>query len=221
MEKLTPKEKNKPKIWLSKKVQNYSKAIVFSIATILWAQSSDTIADNLLSDSTIQISKAAKSSSESEKNIENFTNVLANLMLKSKYKYIEQNNWTLKAIEQKLQDQCQLSWNKCDIKERMDFYINAEKAIIAYFIENVANGYNILSINLNVDNISKMLDILPYIENILSARYWENYMEVLTNENIINWAYDFEISINMINWKYKIINIGLFKKYEEIIKTKN
>ena len=101
MEKLTSKEKNKPRTWLSKKVQNYSKAIVFSVAAILWAQSSDTIADNLLSDSTLQISKPQKETPESIKNNENFVNILSDFIIKFWYENIENKKWLIEAIKQK------------------------------------------------------------------------------------------------------------------------
>ncbi len=212
MEKLTSKEKNKPRTWLSKKVQNYSKAIVFSVAAILWAQSSDTIADNLLSDSTLQISKPQKETPESIKNNENFVNILSDFIIKFWYENIENKKWLIEAIKQKLNDDCNNSWKKCDIKEEMDYYKNAEKVIISYFEDTINKDYDTLTINLNVSNLSKMLDLLPYIETIFIARYWENYMEVLNKETIINWEYNYEITINMIGWKYKITNMRLLKK---------
>lgn len=212
MEKITSKEKNKPKIWLSKKVQNYSRAIVFSVAAILWVQTWDAIADNRLSDSTLQISKPQKETPEITKYKSNFVNALNDLILEFNYNAIEYNKWVTKAIKQKLTDNCDKTWKKCDIKENLSFYNNAEKVIISYFKDTINKDYDTLIINLNVSNLSKMLDLLPYIETIFIARYWENYMEVLNKETIINWEYNFEITINMIDWEYKITNMRLLKK---------
>lgn len=198
--------------WLSKKVQNYSKAIVFSIAAILWAQSSDVIADNLLSDSTLQISKPLKETPETIKYKSDFVNNLSDLILEFNYNDIENKKWLTKAIEQKLTDNCDKSWKKCDINEYMDFFKEDEKVIISYFKDIITKDYDTLTINLNIANLSKMLDLLPYIETIFIARYWENYMEVLTKENIESGAYDLEISINIIDWEYKITNMKLLKK---------
>jgi len=53
----------------------------------------------------------------------------------------------------------------------MDYYKNAEKVIISYFEDTINKDYDTLTINLNVSNLSKMLDLLPYIETIFIARY--------------------------------------------------
>ncbi|MDD3145617.1 MAG: hypothetical protein PHV23_05950 [Candidatus Gracilibacteria bacterium] len=212
MEKLTSKEKNKPITGLSKKVQNYSKAIVFSVAAILGAQSSDTIADNLLSDSTLQISKPQKETPESIRNNENFVNTLSDFIIKFGYENIENKKGLIEAIKQKLADNCDKSGKKCDINKYMDFFKEDEKVIISYFKDVITKDYDTLTINLNIANLSKMLDLLPYIETIFIARYGENYMEVLTKENIDSGAYDLEISINIIDGEYKITNMKLLKK---------
>ncbi len=214
MEELKSVEKKPKYKWLSKKVQNYSNAIIFSVAAILWAQTWDAIADNLLSDSTIAISKPLKETPESIKYKTDFFNTLTEMMIESWYNQIESDKWTIKAIEQKLKDRCNTSEKKCDIKEEMELYKIAEKEIISYFKENITPWINVLTIKLNRTNTWKMLDLFLYLESIFKARFWENYMDVLNQDTIKNATYSLEIKINLKDNKYKIMRI-------ELIKTKN
>ena len=214
MEELKSVEKKWVFIWLSKKVQNYSNAIIFSVAAILWVQTWDAIADNLLSDSTIAISKPLKETPESIKYKTDFLNTLTEMMMESSYNQIESDKWTIKAIEQRLKDKCNGIEKKCDIKEEMELYKIAEKEIISYFKENITPWINLLTIKLNRTNTWKMLDLFLYLENIFKARFWEKYMDILTKDTIKNATYSLEIEIILKDNKYKIMRI-------ELIKTKN
>ena len=214
MEELKSVEKKWVFIWLSKKVQNYSNAIIFSVAAILWVQTWDAIADNLLSDSTIAISKPLKETPESIKYKTDFFNTLTEMIIESWYNQIESDKWTIKAIEQRLKDKCNGIEKKCDIKEEMELYKIAEKEIISYFKENITPWINLLTIKLNRTNTWKMLDLFLYLENIFKARFWEKYMDILTKDTIKNATYSLEIEIILKDNKYKIMRI-------ELIKTKN
>ena len=214
MEELKSVEKKWVFIWLSKKVQNYSNAIIFSVAAILWVQTWDAIADNLLSDSTIAISKPLKETPESIKYKTDFFNTLTEMIIESWYNQIESDKWTIKAIEQRLKDKCNGIEKKCDIKEEMELYKIAEKEIISYFKENITPWINLLTIKLNRTNTWKMLDLFLYLENIFKARFWEKYMDILTKDTIKNATYSLEIEIMLKDNKYKIMRI-------ELIKTKN
>ena len=214
MEELKSVEKKWVFIWLSKKVQNYSNAIIFSVAAILWVQTWDAIADNLLSDSTIAISKPLKETPESIKYKTDFFNTLTEMIIESWYNQIESDKWTIKAIEQRLKDKCNGIEKKCDIKEEMELYKIAEKEIISYFKENITPWINVLNIKLNRTNTWKMLDLFLYLEGIFKARFWEKYMDILTKDTIKNATYSLEIEIMLKDNKYKIMRI-------ELIKTKN
>lgn len=214
MEELKSVEKKHKQKWLSKKVQNYSNAIIFSVAAILWSQTWDAIADNLLSDSTIAISKPLKETPKSIKYKTDFFNTLTEMMMESSYNQIESDKWTIKAIEQRLKDKCNSLEKKCDIKEEMELYKIAEKEIISYFKENITPWINVLTIKLNRTNTWKMLDLFLYFENIFKARFWEKYMDILTKDTIKNATYSLEIEIMLKDNKYKIMRI-------ELIKTKN
>lgn len=211
MEELKSVEKKPKYKWLSKKVQNYSNAIIFSVATILWAQTWDAIADNLLSDSTIAISKPLKETPKSIKYKTDFFNTLTEMMMESSYNQIESDKWTIKAIEQRLKDKCNGSEKKCDIKEEMELYKISEKEIISYFKENITPWINVLTIKLNRTNTWKMLDLFLYFENIFKARFWEKYMDILTKDTIKNATYSLEIEIMLKDNKYKIMRIELIK----------
>jgi len=211
MEELKSVEKKHKQKWLSKKVQNYSNAIIFSVAAILWTQTWDAIADNLLSDSTIAISKQLKETPESIKYKTDFLNTLTEMMMESSYNQIESDKWTIKAIEQKLKDKCNNSEKKCDIKEEIEFYKMAEKEIISYFKENITPWINQLTIKLNRTNTWKMLDLFLYLEGIFKARFWEKYMDVLNKETIKNATYNLEIDIKLKDNKYTIMRIELKK----------
>lgn len=211
MEELKSVEKKHKQKWLSKVVQDYRNAIIFSIASILWAQTWDVIADNLLSDSTISISKLQKETPESIKYKTDFLNALTQMMIESWYNQIESDKWTIKAIEQILKDKCNKSEKKCDIKEEMEFYKIAEKEIISYFKENITPWINVLTIKLNRTNTWKMLDLFLYLEGIFKARFWDNYMDILNKDTIKNATYSLEITINLKDNKYKIMKIELIK----------
>lgn len=213
MEELKSVEKKPKYKWLSKKVQNYSNAIIFSVAAILWAQTWDAIADNLLSDSTIAISKPLKETPESIKYKTDFLNTLTEMIIESSYNQIESDKWTIKAIEQRLKDKCNGLEKKCDIKKEMDFYKISEKEIVSYFKENITPWINVLTIKLNRKNTWKMLDLFPYIESIFIARYWEKYMDILNKESIEKEEYNLEINIFFQNWKYKITSMKLLKNH--------
>lgn len=209
MEELKSVEKKWVFIWLSKKVQNYSNAIIFSVAAILWAQTWDAIADNLLSDYTIAISKPLKETPESIKYKTDFLNTLTEMMMESSYNQIESDKWTIKAIEQRLKDKCNGLEKKCDIKEEMELYKIAEKEIISYFKENITPWINVLTIKLNRTNTWRLLDLFLYLEGILKARFWEKYMDILTKNTIKNATYSLEIEIILKDNKYKIMRIEL------------
>lgn len=213
MEKIRSSETSQKKLWLSKNVQNYSRAIAFSIATILWIQSSNSIADNLLSDSTLQISKPLKESEKSKKYISDLTKTLSYLIIESSYTSIEKNRWIISAIEQRLQDDCNMTWNSCE-KEIISFFDDIEKEIISFFKEDLPNGTTNISIILNQQNVGNMLDLFPYVESLLSARYWENYMDVLNKQTIENAEYNLKIIVTDKNWEFKIESIKLEKNVE-------
>lgn len=205
LEGLKTVEKDKKTPWLSEKVQRYSRAIAFSIAAILWSQTWIAVADNLLSDSTIKISKAVKNNTKSKENIANFTNTLADLMIKSKYKYIEQNSWTLSVIKEKLQDQCQIQRKECDNDEKIIDLKKAEIEIVSYFEENINSRENVLSLILNKENVSRMLTVLPHIESILNARHWENYTDILNKKTVASGKYSLVIVFDTEKeWWYRI-----------------
>jgi len=209
MEKLEFKLKHKK--LLAESIQSYSRIIAFSIATILWTQTSNSIADNLLSDADIKISSPIKESVESKKIKNDLVNTLSLLMLESNYKYIEFEKWVIKAIEQKLQDNCNLYWENCDIEESISIYKEVEKEIISFFENKIYPGFNNISIKLNKNNTSKILDLLPYVEIIFKIRYWENYMDVLDIKSIENEEYTLIINIDNQSWEYKIWDIWLVK----------
>ncbi|MDD2907120.1 MAG: hypothetical protein PHH98_00630 [Candidatus Gracilibacteria bacterium] len=211
MEKLEFELKHKNKKGLAESIQSYSRIIAISVAAILGTQTSDSIADNLLSDTDVKISSPIKESVESKQIKNDLVNTLSVLMLESNYKYIEFEKGVIKAIEQKLQDNCNLYGENCDIEERISIYKEVEKEIISFFENKIFPGFNTISIKLNKKNTSTILDLLPYIEIIFKIRYGEKYMDVLDVKSIKNEEYTLIINIDNQSGEYKIGDIGLVK----------
>lgn len=193
-------EKNILKKWisLSDTVKRYTNAFAFSIGLIAWIQAWPTIADNLLSDSTVAISPPSKTTSQSF----TYEDIL--------YIFIEEDVGLISTLKEKIANDCKKSWKVCDIAKEIKPLKRWEKVILSFFEDNLSKWWVNLELLLNEENLSTITDIFPHIEWLLKARYGEHYMDILNKKTIASSKYNLIINIkDGKNWNFIIKNIYL------------